>query len=850
MLAITLRGLWSHKRRLAGTFLAVLLGVAFLAGTLVLGDTLRANFDTLFTSVTGDTGAVVRSATKVDSSPASPRGPIDASLAGRLRSAPGAAEVQPVADGLGQIVGSDGKVLRTLGPPRASNWIADPSLTPYRIVEGHAPQGLDEVVINRGAAKDGGLRVGDRTTIDTPRPVPVTVVGIVTFQGADGFGGSSYTGFSAAGADRYLAGRPGQVSSILVKPAPGVSQRELVGKVRPLLPAGVEAITGQQLSDESISAINQGFLGLFRTFLTVFAGIALFVAMFTIANTFSIIVAQRTRESALLRAIGASRRQVLWSVVVEALAVGVVASLAGLGGGIGIAVGLKALFKGFGFPLPTSGLVLQGGSAVSSVGVGVAVTVVAGVLPALRASRVAPLAALRDVAAEPPAAPRTRVIAGAVLAVAGVATTLVGVLAGGDATTLLTGVGAVLLIVGAVVLGPAVARPASRLIGAPLRRLRGITGALASQNAMRNPRRTSGAAMALMIGVAVVTLFTVFTASIQASIRQTVSQSFGGDLAVVSSGFGGANTARLDPRLAGEIGRLPEVRQAVGIGAGRALVGGSSQEITFADPARLNGVVGLRVDAGSLGQLSGPRFAVASSVADDRGWRLGQSVPIRFADGATQRLTLAAVYQGEEGSIVGNYLLPRDQWTPHAPGAADRTVLIALRPGTGLETGRAAVERVAAGYGRPDVQDRAQYTDSLASVLGPGVSVVYVLLVLAIVIALIGIANTLSLSIHERTRELGLLRAVGETRGQVRAMVRWESVIVALLGTIGGLGLGVFLGWALVRASAAGGTGTFAAPPLQLAIILLVGAIAGVLAGLRPARRAAKLNLLAAIASE
>ena len=846
MLAITLRGLWSHKRRLAGTFLAVLLGVAFLAGTLVLGDTLRANFDTLFTSVTGDTGAVVRSATKVDSNPASPRGPIDASLVERVRAAPGAAEVQPVADGLGQIVGKDGKVLSTMGPPRAGNWIADPSLTPYRIVEGRAPQADDEVVINKGAANDGELRIGDRTTIETPAPVGVTVVGIVTFEGSYAFGGSSYTGFTLAGAERYLAGRPGQVNSILVKAAPGVSQQELVSQVRPLLPAGVEAITGQQLSDESISDINQGFLGLFRTFLTVFAGIALFVAMFSIANTFAIIVAQRTRESALLRAIGASRRQVLWSVVVEALAVGLVASLAGLGGGIGIAIGLKALFKGFGFPLPTSGLVLTAGSMALSIGVGLAVTLLAGVLPAVRASRVAPLAALRDVASEPPAGSRLRVLAGAVLAAGGVAATLVGVLGGGDATTLLTATGALLLLFGVVVLGPAVARPASRLIGAPLGRLRGITGALARQNAMRNPRRTSGAAMALLIGVAVVTLFTVFTASIQASIRQTVAESFGGDLAITSGGFA---APRLAPQLATQVGKLPEVQRSVGVGNGRALVGGSSQEISVADPAALDGVVDLRMSAGSISGLRGRQFAVASSVADDRGWRLGQAVPVRFADGATETFTLGAIYDAQD-AVVGNYLMPRDQWAPHAPGAADQTVLIALRPGTDLETGKAAVERVAAGYGRPDVRDRAQYTDSLTSVLDPGVSVVYVLLVLAIVIALMGIANTLSLSVHERTRELGLLRAVGETRRQVRAMVRWESVIVALFGTIGGLGLGVFLGWALVRASASGGTGTFAAPPLQLTIIVLVGAIAGVLAGLRPARRAAKLNLLAAIASE
>src|SRR6266545_4049824 len=560
MLAISLKGLWSHKRRLAGTFLAVALGVAFLAGTLVLGDTLRANFDTLFTSVTGDTGAVVRSATKVSDSPATPRGPIDGSLAGRVGAVPGASAVQPVVDGLGQIVGRDGKVISTMGPPLASTWIADQRLTPYRLAEGRAPQTPDEVVINRGAAKTAGLHPGDRTIILTPRPVP---------------------------------------------------------------PAGVEAITGAQLSAESISAINQGFLGLFRTFLLVFAAIALFVAMFSIANTFSIIVAQRTRESALLRAIGASRRQVLTAVVLEALAVGLVASVAGLAAGLGIASGLKALFAGFGFPLPTSGLVFKANNAAISVAVGVGVTLLAGALPALRASRVAPLAALREVAAERGASAR-RAIAGAALAIAGVAVVVTAVPRGGDAVTRLTAVGAVLTMAGVVVLGAVVARPASRLIGAPLPRLRGITGALARQNAMRNPRRTAGAAVALLVGIAVVTLFTAF---LQASIRQSVSSSFGGDLVIASGGFVGG---RLDPRLAGEVGRLPEVRLATGISTGNVAVAGSGQEVSVAAPRELAQVLEPRMVAGSVRGLGDRQLAVTEQVADGKGWRLGTAVPVRF----------------------------------------------------------------------------------------------------------------------------------------------------------------------------------------------------------------------------
>jgi putative ABC transport system permease protein len=846
MLRIDLKGLWAHKRRLVGTFLAVLLGVAFLSGTLVLGDTLRANFDTLFTSVTGSTGAVVRSATKVDDSPATPRAPVDQSLVDRVRAAPGVGSIQPVVDGLGQIVARDGKAIAAMGPARASTWIADQSLTPYRLAEGRAPQRPDEVVINRGAAKDGDLHVGDRTTIATPQRVPVKIVGIVTFQDADAFGGSTYAGFTLQGAQRHLLKRPGQVTSILVKAAPGVSQQELVRGLRPLLPAGVQAITGAELSDESITDINQGFLGLFRTFLLVFAGIALFVAMFSIANTFSIIVAQRTRESALLRAMGASRRQVLTSVALEALATGLVASAAGLAGGIGIASGLKAVFAGLGFPLPASGLVFNPSNAVISVGVGVVVTLLAGMLPALRASRVAPLAALREAAVEHTTTSRRRAVAGAALSAVGAAVVVAAVLAGGDATARLTGVGAVLTFVGVVTLGAVVARPASALIGAPMTWLRGVTGALARRNAMRSPQRTAGAAAALLIGVGVVTLFTVFTASLQSSIGQSVSSTFGGDLVIASSGFTGG---RLDPHLATDLGRLPEVRQATGVSSGNALVGGGSQRVSVADPAQLDGVLDLKMAAGSIAGLSGRQLAVAERVADAKGWRLGSPVPVRFADGATGTFTVGAIFSGRD-VVLGDYLLPRSAWAPHSAQDVDTSVLIKLDDGVSLAAGRAAAERVAVAYGGPRVQDRQQYADSVAGGVNQLLTVVYIMLALAIVIALMGIANTLSLSVHERTRELGLLRAVGETRGQLRAMVRWESVIIALFGTIIGLGLGVFLGWAFVRAAGQDNVSAFAAPLGQLGVVLAVGALAGVLAGIRPARRAAKLNVLRAIAVE
>jgi len=279
------------------------------------------------------------------------------------------------------------------------------------------------------------------------------------------------------------------------------------------------------------------------------------------------------------------------------------------------------------------------------------------------------------------------------------------------------------------------------------------------------------------------------------------------------------------------------------------LIDGASKEITVADPARLAGVMDLDAPQGSIATLGGPKLAVAKSVADDKGWQLGSTVPVRFADGASDSFTVGAIFDAQ-GTAVGDYLVPRAEWTPHSGRDADGTVLVKLRQGTSLAAGRAAVERVTPAYGDPKVQDRDQYADTVSSGVSGFLTVVYVLLALAILIALMGIANTMSLSIHERTRELGLLRAVGQTRRQARVMVRWESVIVALFGTAGGLGLGVFLGWALVRAISPAGIGAFAAPPPRLALILLVGVLAGVLAGVRPARRAARLNLLTAIATE
>jgi putative ABC transport system permease protein len=847
MLSLTVKEMRGHGRRLVGTALAVFLGVAFLAGTLVLGDTLRNNFDNLFADVNAGTDVVVRNTTDLGIEADEPRGLIDRSLVDRVAAVDGVAAAEPQIQGLGQLLGADGDAVGGGGPPQlAGSWTADEELNPYRLVEGRAPEADNEVVINRGAADDGNLHIGDRTTVLTPEPVDVTIVGISTFGDQDGLGGVTFTAFSLEGAMEHVTKNPDGVSTIAVRADDGTSQDELVSRIGDVLPNGVEAVSGSSVSTENADDINELFLDMLTTFLTVFAGIALLVATFSIYNTFSIIVAQRTRTAALLRAIGASRRQVLVSVVIEAAFVGVVASLAGLAGGIGVAGLLKGLFDAAGFALPAGGVVVTGGTVLVSVVVGVVVTLHAGILPAVRASRVPPLAALRDVAVERTSPSAPRVVAGAILTGLGVATTAATALSN-DPSLAIVGLGAVITLIGAVVLGPVVARPVAGVLGAPLARLRGLPGSLARQNAIRNPRRTAATASALMVGVGIVTLFTVFAASLKESTAATIDRSFAGDLVISSGPFGGS----LSPELATTVDDLPEVDSAVGIGRGFASVDGDTKQLTVADPSALARAVDVGVTSGSVADLTADEIAISDATADANGWALGDTVRVTFADGASTDVAVAATY--DVSDIVGGYVLPSETYAPHTRQPVDSTVVVDLADGTSLADGKAAVERVAANYGSPDVADRDEFAATMSAGADMFLTIIYALLALAIIIALMGIANTLSLSVHERTRELGLLRAVGETRGQLRSMVRWESVIVATFGVVGGVGLGVFLGWALVEA--AGNTpgsviSEFVLPVARLAIVVVVGAIAGVLAGLRPARRAARLDVLSAIATE
>ncbi|MCX5243565.1 ABC transporter permease [Streptomyces prunicolor] len=847
---LSMSSLRAHKRRFAGTFLAVFLGVAFLAGTLVMGDTLRANFDTMFGDATSGTDAVVRSADAITTPGESEgvRQPVSTALVKTIGQVPGVAAAAPSIQGAGQLVGANGEAIGGKGPPTlAGNWITDPKLNPYRLAEGRTPARSGEVVINRGAADKGHLKIGDTTTLRTPNPVKVTIVGLATFGGEDGMAQVTFTGMTQADAEKYLTAKPGEASSISVRAGPDISQTQLADRLTPVLPKGVEAITGQQSAQENTDMISSQFLTIFTTFLLVFSGIALLVATFSIHNTFAIVIAQRTRENALLRALGASRRQVTAATVTEASVVAVAASAAGLAGGIGIAAGLKALFPAIGFPFPEGDLVIKTLSMVLPLAVGIIVCLGSALMPAVRAGRTAPLAALRETSVDQSGASRVRAVTGTALALLAVSATLTGVLI--SPSLLLAGVGAVLALVAFVVLGPVASSTAVRVLGSPLDRLRGVTGGLARRNALRSPRRTAATASALMIGVAVVSLFTVFGASLKATMDQTVSRSFAGDVAVSTLSFG-AGGSGLSPQLAGAIGKLPEVDTAVGLGRGVAEVDGKGRALTVTDPTALARTFDLGTVQGSLRSLGTDGIAITRTEADRQHLTTGSTAQLAFTDGKKKTFTVRAVYGQSE--LAGDYVITRAAWSPHRTQDSDTLVAVSFKDGVSTAKGKAAVDSIAAHYGNPQVQTRHEYAQSSAGGIDMMLTLVYALLALAVLIALLGIANTLTLAIHERTRELGLLRAVGQTRSQLRAMVRWESVLVAAFGTLGGLALGAFLGWVLVKASdgASDSAFAFALPPVQLVVVALVGVAAGALAGLRPARRAARLDVLRAIATE
>jgi putative ABC transport system permease protein len=850
VLRVTVRGLLAHKFRLAATALAVMLGVAFMAGTLVLTDTIGQTFDDLFADVYDDTDAVVRQEAAFDDpqGTGAVRGRVDASLVDDVASVDGVAVAEGSIQGYARLIDKEGEAIgdpQMGAPTYGGNWSETPELNPFELASGRPPADDGEVVIDKKSADDAGYRVGDvaRVLVQGP-PVDVTIAGIATFGGADSPGGASYVLFTTEAAQRWVA-EPGTFDAISVVADDGVSQQEVASRIAAGLPGGVEAVTGDEITAESQDDIQQG-LSFFNIFMLVFAVVALLVGSFMIFNTFSITVAQRARENALLRAIGASRRQVLGSVLVEALVVGVVASLAGLAVGVAVAGGLKALLGGLGFDIPAGGLVFSARTVVVSLLVGMAVTLVAALSPARKASRIPPIAAMRTLAPGTGGyGSKQRMVIGAVVLGSGVAAMLAGLFGSSSSPLPLVGLGVLLVFFGVSVLGRTVAMPLSRAIGAALPRLRGVTGALARENAMRNPKRTAATASALMIGVGLVGFITILAASTKTSINATIDEAFTGDF-TIDSGASGAGG--LDPSLAATVKELPEVEAATGVRMGFAQIDGTAEQVLGVDPGTAFDIVDVDPLAGDPSGLDETSIAVFEDVAEDKGLAIGDRVPVVFSDTGAKDLTVAMIYG--ENQPAGDYLLGLPAYEANIADQFDAFVFVDRVDDVAADVALAAVEQVTDEYAGAEVLDRTEYKEAQSAGVNQMLGLVYALLGLAIVIALLGISNTLALSVLERTRELGLLRSIGMTRAQLRATVRWESVIIALQGTALGLAIGVFFGWSLVQALSDEGIDRLDIPVTNLAVVVVLAGIAGVLAAIVPARRAARLDILRAIVSE
>jgi len=839
MLRTTISGLVARKLRLFATAFAVLLGVAFMAGTFVLTDTIQKTFHDLFGSVYVHTDAVVRGPAALGTSGLqAQRPPVDTAVLRAVTGVPGVRAAEGNVMGYAQLVDKQGKAIGTAQSAYGLNWNRVAELNPFDLVVGRAPQADAEIAINKAAADDGGFVVGDTANVITQAgPQRLRVVGVVKFGTAESIASGSGVLFTQAAAQR-LMGEPGKFDDIGVVADQGVSQEQLRDRLAAALP-GADVVTGKAIVRENDRAVKKD-LKIINRALMAFALIALFVGSFIIYNTFSILVAQRGKEMALLRAIGASRRQVLGSVLLEAVVVGLIAALLGVAAGIGVAAGLRALMAAFVLEIPAGGSVLTPRTVVVSLLTGVLVSAAAAVLPARKAAKAPPIAAMRDLAQDSSGRSRSRVVIGAAVTAAGVASLTLG-LRPDSGRTALVGLGAAVIFIGVAVLGPVVARPASRLIGAPLPALKGMPGTLARENAVRNPKRTSATAAALMIGVSLVAFITIFGSSMRRSLEADVDETFTSDFQIDTGSF-----AALSPELAERLARLPEVQAVSGVRSSMAEVDGATTDLVAVDPAGYGRIVDLGVSNGRLEDLDADGIAVLDTVARAKGWSVGEHVRVRFPETGEQRLTVAAIFGGKQAGA--SYLIGLPAHDANFTERLDGMVLVKRADGVSLGAARAALERVTADYPTARVQDRAEYKQAQSAELNKDLGLLYVLLGLAVLIALLGIANTLALSVFERTRELGLLRAIGMARRQVRAMVRWESVIIALFGTCLGLLIGLFFSWAMVRGVA--DQVALTVPAGQLAVGALVAAVAGVVAAILPARRAARLDVLAAISTE
>jgi putative ABC transport system permease protein len=879
MLKLTLKNLFARKLRLALTGFAVVLGVAFMAGTFVLTDTLGNVFDDLFADVNEGVDASVRSRPAFDETAGGPgaevtREPVSESLLPTVEGAEGVTAVEGGVTGYALVVslkdGEPDKEIQNQAPTIGVSWGPDKALNHAFGGDGKAEHGRrpttdDEVALDEVTAEEAGITTaavercaqepGDcrgarvqAVFLENP-PARYNVVGIFKFGTAGNLAGATITAFDTATAQDVL-NRGGVFDQISVAGQPALTEEQVARSVRTALRdagqlGGIEVLTGEELSEDQSNEVKSN-LSFFNTFLLIFALIALFVGAFLIYNTFSILVAQRARELGLVRALGASGRQVLWSVALEALVTGLVASIIGLALGVFVAIGLQELLRALDIDLPSGNTVLLPRTIVVSLIVGTVITLIAAIAPARRAARIAPMVALRE-GAGAPSSGRRRFVIGSVFALGGVAFGALGLFGAAEGTNaaLSVGVGAVLVFIGVAMLSPVIAVPVAKFLGWLPARTRGVAGVLARENAMRNPRRTASTAAALMIGLALISVVSIFSASIKSTLQDVIQDDFRAEFVLQSK--------------TGFLPTSPEAAQAVRDALPATTVAefrfgnfglGDETKALLGTSRTLGRVLDVHPEPGALQRFRDGGMLIYKNAFDDlpESVRRSGELEIRFPTqprGEATTVPIAGTFEKKD-AIGNDFLLPMPLYEANYTDQADVFTAIRLPAGVAMREAERVFEEALRPFPDVELQDQAEFQETTEAQIGQFINLMYLLLALAVIIALLGIMNTLVLSVFERTRELGLLRAVGMLRKQLRSMIRWEAVIVSVFGALLGVVLGVIFGGAIVQALESEGI-NLAIPVGQLVIWLIAAGVAGLVAGWWPARRAAHLDVLTAI---
>jgi putative ABC transport system permease protein len=842
MIRATFKSLTARKLRLVLSSLSIVLGVSFVAGAFVLTDSLGKVFDDLFSTVSKNVAVDVRG-TKVtsDGQGGDVRTLLPQDLTTTIENVDGVREVQGQVQGQAQLVDTDGKTVSTGGAPNFGfNWYDSDLLQSGAIVKGRAPSGPDEIAINGGLLDRTDYKLGDEAPVLTDQPLKsYTIVGIVEFDGKGSYAGETDVFFDTPTAQQVL-NLQGRFTEITVAADDGVSETELRDRIRSVLPPKTQAITGEAVAKEQADDVKQG-LGFFNTFLLTFALIALFVGAFIIFNTFTMLIAQRTRELALMRMLGASRGQVRRAVLLESVVVGLLSSVIGLIAGIGVAIGLKALFGVFGAQLPDGPTIVALRTVVVSFLVGTLVTAAAAFMPARRASRVAPLAALRD-AATPDRSLKRQTIIGTLVLVVGAAAMTKALTDGG---LQLLGLGTLLAFIGVAMLSPLVSRPVASFVGQLFNRR--LPGRLGRENAIRNPRRTAATAAALMIGLALISAVTVLGSSLKASVAKIAGNAINAEFVLNTNGPGFPDAVLDAAKDQAGVASTAGVKVDGMNLCDNASCAAAKQVFVTAFPSSAIGkLVNITTVKGS-DKLAPDTILMSKDAATSRKLAVGDPVRVQFSRSDVEQLTLGGTY--ETNQLIGDYLVDESK---AADFATQRNVagLVGLDDPADATRVRTELDTALKQYPNVEVLDQSEFIGQTQDQVNQIVTIINILLGLSVLIALLGVINTLALSVIERTRELGLLRAVGMARKQVKRMIRTESVLICTFGGLLGLVVGSIFGIALQRALADEGVSELGFPVVTLLVYLLCSALAGVIAAALPARRAARLNVLQAIATE